>query len=573
MITNVLHLADFIVLALYFLGVMVMGLWMARRINNFSEFVMPRRFGKVMMMMHTFGTGTHSDQAVAVAAKTYSNGLSGIWYQWLWLFATPFYWLIAPMMRRFRALTTADVFEARYDRSVSMLYAVVSLGNFVVSIGIMLKGSSAVIDACTGRAWPADWAILMMTILFVVYGTLGGLGAAIVTDFLQGLLTILFSFLLLPFLLEAVGGLAGMRASIPNIVEGKDMFTLVAPDEISWFYVTVIAFNGLVGIVTQPHIMSTCGAGKTELEGQIGFMGGSLIKRFCTVAWCLTGLSAVAYFSGNITDPDQVFGQVAHEFLPQISPGLLGLFIAALVASVMSSCDSFMIASAGLFTENLYQPLLSGKSQRHYLGVARISSLLVVAGGVIFAYWLESVVYGLEIFWKISPMMAVAFWLGIFWRRATSVGAWASTLAAFSTWWLTTQNFFIHWIADFSMAQSLQLVVEVDNEWSVYLPWQMLMYLAVGLIAGVAASFLSQSVDHTKLEKFYALTRTPIRLGEQVQAPCTLPVDAKIGRRQVFWPNSQFEIPIPSARAIVGFLVGWLFVGGIIGGFAWIIST
>ena len=123
------------------------------------------------------------------------------------------------------------------------------------------------------------------------------------------------------------------------------------------------------------------------------------------------------------------------------------------------------------------------------------------------------------------------------------------------------------------MAQSLQLVVEVDNEWSVYLPWQMLMYLAVGLIAGVAASFLSQSVDHTKLEKFYALMRTPIRLGEQVQAPCTVPVDAKIGRRQVFCPNSQFEIPIPSARAIVGFLVGWLFVGGIIGGFAWIIST
>ena len=91
MTTSVLHLADFIVLALYFLGIIVMGLWMARRINNFSEFVMPRRFGKVMMMMHTFGTGTHSDQAVAVAAKTYSNGLSGIWYQWLWLFATPLF--------------------------------------------------------------------------------------------------------------------------------------------------------------------------------------------------------------------------------------------------------------------------------------------------------------------------------------------------------------------------------------------------------------------------------------------------------------------------------------------------
>ena len=57
-------------------------------------------------------------EAVSVASKTYTNGISGIWYQWLYLFATPFYWLIAPMMRRFRALTTGDIFELRYNKSV-----------------------------------------------------------------------------------------------------------------------------------------------------------------------------------------------------------------------------------------------------------------------------------------------------------------------------------------------------------------------------------------------------------------------------------------------------------------------
>lgn len=46
-----------------------------------SFFIGDRKFGKVMMMFFTFGAGTHSDQAVSVAAKTYRVGVSGIWYQ------------------------------------------------------------------------------------------------------------------------------------------------------------------------------------------------------------------------------------------------------------------------------------------------------------------------------------------------------------------------------------------------------------------------------------------------------------------------------------------------------------
>ena len=72
-----------------------------------------RRFGKLFSTFFAFGAGTHSDQAVSVAAKTYTTGMSGIWYQWLWLFVTPFYWLIAPIYRRCRCITTGDFFEAQ----------------------------------------------------------------------------------------------------------------------------------------------------------------------------------------------------------------------------------------------------------------------------------------------------------------------------------------------------------------------------------------------------------------------------------------------------------------------------
>ena len=103
----------------------------------------------------------------------------------------------------------------------------------------------------------------------------GGLAAAIITDFVQGIMTIVFSFILLPFALEAVGGMAGLRQAISD----PQMFSLVAPAEIGFFYIAIIALNALIGIVTQPHTMGNCAAGRTESDGRFGYNVGSFIKR------------------------------------------------------------------------------------------------------------------------------------------------------------------------------------------------------------------------------------------------------------------------------------------------------
>lgn len=566
-----LHPIDILAIAGYFVLVVVLGLWTARRVKKLADFVMPRRFGKTLMIFLSFGSGTHSDQAVSVASKCYTSGISGIWYQWLWLFPTPFYWLIAPMMRRFRALTTADIFELRFDRSVATLFAVVGLMQYTVNIGVMLKGSAHVIEASTGGTLDANWAIALMTLLFVAYGVAGGLHAAVLTDVIQGVLTVFFSFLLIPFLLHAIGGLPGLHQQVP-----ADMLSLVAPSEIGVFYVAVIAVNALVGIVTQPHTLANCAAGRTELDGQIGFLCGNLLKRICTIAWTLTGVAAIAYFAQQglrNVNPDNVFGEVARQFLPNILPGLLGLFIAGLLASVMSSCDAFMIATSGLFTENIYKPLVPDQSERHYLTVARLSSLGIVLAGVVFAYRLEGVVEGLEIFWKIAPMLGIAFWLGLFWRRMTVAGAWCSTLSAFGMWWLTSQSAFIEWIGRLPCASDCRFIFIADGQPEIYLPWQMIFYLTAGLLAGILVSLVTRPTATEQLERFYALIRTPVVPGETVERPCTIPTVAVTRPRRKLVPFRNLEIYVPSKQLIAGFLVGWLAVALMIGLVLWIVHV
>jgi Na+/proline symporter len=561
-----LSLADWGALCLYLIGVTWLGVRASRKVTNMAEFVMPRKFGKLMMLMHGFGTSTHSDQAVTVASKCYSSGLSGIWYQWMWLFATPFFWLIAPMMRRFRALTTADVFAARYSRSVAILFCVFGLAKFVVTIGNMLKGSGAVVEACTDSKVSAEFSIIVMTVLFVIYGLAGGLRAAIITDVVQGILTLLFSFLLLPFVLHAVGGLSGMRSSFAELAPDRNMLSLVTPGNIGFFYIGMIAVNSLLSVTVQPHNMGTCAAGRSEIDGAVGFMGGTFLKRICTVAWCLTGLAAFAYYSGKVEDPDHVYGLMAAEFLPQLMPGLLGLFLAGLLATVMGSCDSFMISASGLVTENLYRPLFPGRSERHYLWVARGSGLVVVLVAIGYAFWLSGVIQGLEILWKLNAVMAPAFWLGVFWRGVTTAGAWAATILTAATWWVTNLTVTATWLAGIPIVRSLDAVVLKDEAFAVSTPWQMLAYLTAGFAGGIVVSLLTRKNDAEQLDRFYELMRTPIQPDEVIEKPCTLPAGVVPPPRRVFLPETTLEIPIPSRRAIAGFVVGWILVVAIIGG-------
>lgn len=570
-----LHPIDAFVLVAYLVGITFLGSWMGRKIGSATDYFMPRRFGKATMIMHAFGTGTASDQAVSVAAATAKNGLSGIWFQWMWLFSTPFYWLIAPIMRRFRAVTTADVYELRYDRSVSMLFATVGIASMAVKIGLMLKGAGALIDSGTGGLVNADLAIPIITILFVIYGVAGGLGGAIMTDFVQGVMTIIFSFMLLPIVLAEVGGLAGMRETIVAAQLETDMLSLVAPSNIGVFYVTMLSINSLFLIVSIPSVMGNCAAGRTEMDGRVGFMFGTFVKRICTIAWCLTAIAAVAYYLKHDlhVTPDNVYGDVAYRFLPERLPGMLGIFIASLLAAVMSSCDSFMIASSGLFTENIYKAFNPKQPAKHYVWIGRAASLGVVIAGLALAYSFPDVVAGLKVWLKVGPMMGIAFWLGLLWRKTTVAGAWASTLAGFAMWWLTTRSFFVDWASTLSIARPMRLVVGEGELAAIDDPWQITCYLGVGILVGIGVSLMTPPVDQARLDRFYMLTKTPIQPGEVIEQPCTLPQHITPPKRLMLSTAFGLEIPRPSATSIAGFLVGWVCVGTLIGGFLWMFHS
>jgi Na+/proline symporter len=202
-----------------------------------------------------------------------------------------------------------------------------------------------------------------------------------------------------------------------------------------------------------------------------------------------------------------------------------------------------------------------------------VVSILVVGGGLAFATWLPSLVKGLEIWLSIAPMLGIAFWLGLFWRGMTAAGAWASTLAGFGTWFLSTRETVVAWLDALPLADALHLVwTEAGKRPELYEPWRIVFYTGAAVAAGIATSLLTRSTDEERLERFYALAYTPARPGEHVSKPCTLPPGTAVPRRRMLLTAGGLMVPLPSRTSLLGFAAGWLLVGALVGGFVWFVN-
>ncbi len=482
-----LHFLDWLAIAAYFALTTFLGLRAARAVKDAGDYFMGgRRFGKAYMVAHALGTGTSTEQPVTVAGATYQLGLAGIWYQWLYLFATPFYWLLAPIYRRLRYVTMGDFFERRYGSAMGAAYTGLGLFNFIVSIAMMLKGTALTIDAISGGAMPFTATVFALTAVFVLYSYAGGLTAAITNDLLQGVLIIGLSILLLPFAIEAAGGWGAVQNGIPD-----QMWSLIAPEEVTLFFISMVIVNALVGVVVEPHHMAVCGAAKNELSSRMGWTYGNFIKRFLTLAWAVTGILAALLFPG-LENREQAFGTLVTNLLPA---GLIGVMIACMAAAVISTCDAFMVGAGALYTRNLHIKYLRPNARdAEQMLVGRVSSLIVVALGVALALTLPSLISGLKLLWTSAAAFGIAFWGAILWKRANRYGMAASLVVTIALIFATGK-----W----------------GLGWS--LPEQILLYLPVGFATLIVVSLLTPPEPAESTRQFYALLATPVGREERLR--------------------------------------------------------
>ncbi len=484
-----LEAIDWIVIAAYFAMMVAIGLWASRKVKKTADYFLGNRsFSPWLMIGQALGVGTHAEMPVSLTGKVYQSGYAGIWYQWKNLFITPFYWVLAPLFRRFRKTTTGEVYEDRYGHWMGAVYTIFALAYFTFNMGAMLKGAGKLVSVASGEVVSANTVVLAMTATFLIYSFIGGLVAAAYTDFVQSLFIIALSFLLIPMGLRETGGFTGVRETLD-----AGMLSMVTPGDVGVFTIFMLTINGLIGIVAQPHILASVGTGHNERSCRIGMACGNFIKRFCTIGWALVGVIVATLLiqrgESAFADPEDAFGYATRELL---FPGGIGLMIACVLAANMSTGSAFMVDSAALFTQNFYRRYVAkDKSDRHYLWSGRFAGVAITLLGVVFGLYVGSVLQAFLFTETIAAFMGISMFAAISWRRANRWGALSSLLVSSGVFfWLT------------------------HAEYGVLLQWEAGNF-AIGLLAGfgtlAAVSLLTKPESNARLNPFYERLNRPSR--------------------------------------------------------------
>lgn len=440
-----MNFADYLVLFIYFSGMAAIGIWAMRQVKAQEDYFMGgRKFGKLFQTFAAFGAGTGSADPVNTARGTFANGMSGMWGVMYWLFVTPIYWISAVWYRRMRCLTLGDWFTERYEsKPMGVAYAIFGCFYYIVYGAMLFTAIGKVGVPLLGEelmGTKTEYVLVpLVAVIVMMYGVLGGITAAYWTDLIQGICIILLSILLIPFGLNEVvkrfgapgdswtDGFRVMHEQLPastfEIVGGS------AASEFPLYAIITIVIMNMIGIVLTPHFIVTGGgSAKSEHDARVGLVTGNFIKRFCTIGWVITALIVLTLYGDNqalIGDADMAWGVATRELLGPLGIGLVGLMLACLLAALMSSVDCYMLVCSALVVRNIYVPYGNpNASEQECLRLGRVTGAIVVLGAVVVSLTMLDMFKQLELTWIVPMTFAALFWLGMYWRRATTKAGW-----------------------------------------------------------------------------------------------------------------------------------------------------
>jgi solute:Na+ symporter, SSS family len=478
MIFGSLHAVDLAIIIAYLAAVVYIGKRAAKGTGSEEGFFLAgRKLGKLYQFFLNFGNATEPQGAVSTASFVYQQGAPGSWLSFQTVFMNPYFWFMNVWFRRVRLTTLSDLFEDRFaSKGLSLFYALFQILVACVFLGFgnvtaYKIASSLVVKpevqwTATDRASIEGYRELkvlekqnaaaplagaakarldvlrdddargqlhsyitilndaMFYIVFsIVVGTyivLGGMSAAAVNEGLQSVLIIVFSVVLIPTGLHAIGGWHALAGKIPK--NYFDLFGASGSDQFS-----ILALGGilLVSIVQNAglsHNMGICGSAKNEYAARHG-VSGNYLKRIMIIMWAFAGLIAVAVFGvGGLSDPDAAWGAMSNKLL---GPGLIGLMLAGVLAGTMSTLAAKALAISSLFVRNVYRQIWPDISQQRGVFFARCTIVAVLVLGTLSALTMGSFFSIVKIVLKVNIPFGAAVLLTFWWRRVTAQGVWA----------------------------------------------------------------------------------------------------------------------------------------------------
>ncbi len=463
---------DYLILLAYLGGTLALGLYLGRKIHTGKDyFLAGRSLPWWVIGMSLVASDIGGTDIIGVGGAAYSHGMAVGNFEWIGCIPAmiigafvfiPFFW-------RTGVYTIPEFMERRYNAAVRTALALCWLAFMACNLGIMLFASAKMMETLLGVAFLTEEtrliAYIVLTAAMVgVYTYAGGLAAVVYTDTIQCVVMIGGCLLVVIMGVNEFGGLGGLRDAVreheadartariqeleaaaadeqneaelqrlkaadPNHTEHTELILPVdTQSPFPWPGILIglgIVLSPAYWFGNQAIVQRSLGA-KSEFNAKAAYVWGAVLKNCIPIIIAVPGVIAFAKFP-ELEDADTAFPQLVGVLLPV---GLRGLFMAAFLAALMSSVDSYLNSAATIVTNDFYKRYLEKDvSDERLLTVGRFVTVLLILWAICFAIVLSrmegSGIYAifqtLMAFFQ-GPALAILL-CGVLWRRATGVGA------------------------------------------------------------------------------------------------------------------------------------------------------
>ncbi len=315
---------------------------------------------------------------LGVGEFSYQNGLS----TWLilgipfYVFSALFAWLLAGKIRMNKALSLPEAVGNFYNDkagkfSAIPIFILVSPAPYILMLGLIFQ-------YLTGGAGHFLWYASAVALFSVAYVTLGGFNAVVHTDMLQIALMFCGFICLIIFAGMEFGGLGQLWNSVPadfrDITGGNDIQYILV-----WFFIALWTF-------VDPSFHQRAAAAKSPETAQRGILISIMLWSVFDFLTIFSGMYGFAILGGNLAEPIMVYPYLANEILPI---GLKGLFFVALLATIMSTLDSYLFLSGQTLGRDLLVKIFPDTKNNT---LTRISTLVAALIGILLIIIYPSVI-------------------------------------------------------------------------------------------------------------------------------------------------------------------------------------
>ncbi len=475
---HTLDFADYAIIAFYFTIIFGIAWWVTKKeksgANSTNYFLGGRSLGWFAIGASLFASNIGSEHLIGLAG----SGANGLFPEAQFeilaaLILLLLGWVFVPFYMKSGVYTMPEFLEKRYNSGARTYLSLISIISYVLTkISFTIFAGAMVFEALLGIPfWIGALVVVLATGLYTVFG---GLKAVIYTDMIQALIFILGGIAVTYFGLQAIGGWENMVDAI-NVGAERDISRfkeaiaagqegLSQPSTGSQYlslwgnsekypWTAILLGAPILGIwywCTDQFIVQRVLAARNISEARKGTIFGGFLKLLPLFLFVIPGVIAyslsVDEFPGLFEITNPVTGEVTATkdvalpalVLRVLPVGFRGLVVAGFLAALMSSLSSVFNSTSTLFTFDFYKKWKPLASEKELVNVGRIATGVLVVIGLMWIPVMRQLTEGGGLFTYlqsvqayISPPIAAAFLLGIFFKQINGKGALAALWTGF----------------------------------------------------------------------------------------------------------------------------------------------